>query len=396
MPRIFLCVNQEENLIPYKFSVTGVEVYTFEEAEYHVYKSWKESAADLVSKEFVLWVMDVLGQSLLASEITELEKIESPSDRILKFLSLTNFYNTKELTLLKHEVNIWESQLEWERYLSMGDELMQKKEPAKALYCYKSALEGGKNLKLLNNIGICLMRLRFFKEAAIYLFAACEMDKNSFDILINYAEALILGGEFEQAFKYLKKAERAGERAEVDYLYGLLAMESGNITEAINHYERAAKLEYDPFYCYAAAKGYIKQRKFNKALETLENIKAKDREFYINQAAAYEGLGDNTAAIKCIEKAIFYGGRDNSSELWILLSKYRRQNHELDKADRAAATALFSSKGNKLTLLEDARVKKAQGKYKDYQKSLVSIIEILKREYRDKLDIEIIVKSTNP
>ena len=398
MPRIMLCVNQEENDVPYIFPATGGEVYTFEEALYHIFSNWKEAAEGFICDEFILWVRDILKLESLSSQISELAELDSPYERLLKFLSLTGFYSHLELSQLKSEMEIWEGRLEWERHLSIGDMFMRKEEPQKALSHYKKALRvcgdsvsahpgGGKSLKLLNNTGICLMRLGLFKEACLYLRAAYETGGANIPVLLNYAEALILDGEFERAFNYLKKAERPGERAEIDYLYGLLAQKSGNLTEAQNHYGRAIEAKECSFYSYALAKAYTKQRKFNKALETLEQIKVKDREFFVNQAAVYDAFGDNAAAIKCTEKALFFGRKENLSELWTLLSKYRRQNYELDKAERAAAMAWYADKENKHALFEMAKVKKARGNYKDYRKNLEEILKLLKKEYRDSLDL---------
>ena len=388
MSRILLSVNQEENLVPYKFPSTGMEVYTFEEALYYIYKNWKEAQGDFLSKRFILWVNDTINQKPLASQIAELLKLDSPGERLLRFLSLTDFYSSEELSKLKAEVVVWEEQLEWERQGNTGDALMKKGEPEKALYHYKKALEGFNNPKLLNNAGICLMHCGRFKEAVPYLAKAYELESNDFNIIINYAEALICNGDFEEAFKYLKKAERGGERAVIDYLYGKLALDSGNTTEAINHYERAIALEKEPFYYYALSRAYIKQRKFGKALETIEKIAVKDKEFHINQAAIYEALGDNAAAVKSMEKAVFSGDKNKSPELLALLSKYRRQNRELEKAELASSMALYADKDNKLALLEMAKVKKAGGNYKKYQNNLGEILKTLKEEYREMMDLE--------
>ncbi|MCL2565344.1 MAG: tetratricopeptide repeat protein [Defluviitaleaceae bacterium] len=382
MSRILLSINQEDNIVPYKFSGTDIEVYTFEEALYYIYKNWKESLGSFLSKRFILWVNDDLDQKLLAAKIAELLKLDSKGERLLKFLSLTDFYSVEELNKLKYEVDVWENQLEWEREGSIGDKLMRNKEPEKAYYHYKKALEGAKKPKLLNNMGICLMQLGRYNEAVYHLTKAYEMDGNDFNIIINYAEALILSGDFEGAFKYLKKAEKDGERAVIDYLYGKLALECGNITEAVNHYERAIKLEPDSFYYYALVAAYTKQRKFSKALEVLERIDTKNKEFFVNQAAVYEALGDNAAAVKSMEKAIFSGDKDKSPELLAILSKYRRKNYELDKAELAASMALYADKDNKHALLEMGKVKKAKGNYKEYQKNLEEILEALKEEYR--------------
>ena len=385
MNAIMICVNQNDNNIPYKFAMTGMEVYTFEEALYHTFTYWKESMEDFSSPEFISWVKNTLDLKYIASQIAELKKLDSAGGRLLGFLSLTQYYNEETLAALKAEMSIWEARLEWERLKDMGDMFMEKGEAQKAHNYYKRALMSGEDIKLLNNMGVCLMRLEMFDIAVEFLSRAYEMDKNDFNILINYAEGLIYKGDFELAFTYLRKAERDGEKAVVSYLYGKLCQENNNLTEALSHYERAAALEYDPFYYYTLAGVYTKIRKFNKALEVLENIKNKDRAFYIHQAEIYASFEDYAAAVKCMEKAVVYGERNNSN-LWAILAKYHRLNYDMDRAARAAFTALNIDANNKLARLEMARIKKAQGKLKDYQKSLSQVLDTFKHEYRNIAD----------
>ena len=386
MSSVILCVNQNDNLISYKFSMTGIEVYTFEEALYHTYSYWKESMDDFLSPEFIGWIKESLELNYIASQISELKVIENQGERLLKFLSLADYYDNNSLAKLKAEMSIWEAQLEWERLKDMGDLFMEKNEPQKAHNYYKKALMAGEDIKLLNNIGVCLMQLEIYDSAVEFLAKAYAMDKNDFNILINYAEALIYKKDFEQAFKYLRKAERDGEKAVVSYLYGKLCQENNNFTEALSHYERAAELEYDPFYYYTLAGVYTKLRKFNKALEILGNIKEKDRVFYVRQAEVYAAFEDYAAAVKCMEKAVVHGERNNPN-LWAILAKYHRLNYDMGRAERAALTALNMDKNNKPARLEMARIKKAQGKTKDYQKSLSQVLDTFKNEYRNIVDM---------
>ncbi|MDL2248141.1 hypothetical protein LJB89_00390 [Tyzzerella sp. OttesenSCG-928-J15] len=382
MSRIMLCINQNDIETPYKFSMTGIEVYSFEEALYHTYNYWKESLEDYLSNEFVDWVKNTLDQKYLATRITELRSISSQSERLIKFLSLNEYYDGAALAAIKAEINVWEQQLEWERLKDMGDIFMNKGEPQKAHHYYKKALASGENIKLLNNMGVCLMEMELFDEAAGYLEKAYKLDKDNFNVLINYIESLIYKSDFEAAFKYLRKAERGGEKAVVSYLYGRLCQKSNNLNEALKHYEKAASLEYDPFYYYMLAECYVKLRKYNKALETLEFIKEKDRDFYIFQAEIYAAFEDYSAAVKCMEKAVVFGDR-KSPNLWAILAKYHRLNYNMERAERAALTALNMDKDNRLARLEMARIKKSQGKTRDYQKSLNTVLESFKKEYRD-------------
>lgn len=379
--QILLCINQNEILEPYIFSLTNIKVYSFEEALYHSYHYWQESFEDFLSEKFLYWVKNILGQKQLAKDINALSKIEGASDRFMGFLSLTEYFDRAQLAVLQVELKAWEQQLEWERLKDMGDHLIKRNEPEKAYQYYKKALRYGENIKVLNNLGICLMYLENYGEAATYLKKAYEKDKSDFDILINYAEALILSGDFEGAFKYLKKAERDGEKDIVFYLYGRLCYKNKNYSEAVNYYQKALELGYNENYYYNIAKAYIQLRKYNEALEVIEAIKKKDAEYYINQGQIHGAFGDYGAAVKCVEKAIVHGYKDNCA-LWTILAKYHRLNYDLFKAEGAITKALNINANDKHALLEQARIKKGQGKTKDYQLILSDVLNYIKKDYR--------------
>jgi len=378
---ILYCISQSEIKTPYTFHLTNIKVYSFEEALYHSYNYWIESFEDFISDEFIEWVRDVLGEKYLASKISNLKTIESSSDRLLAFLSLTDYYDRAQLAALRVELKEWEHRLEWERLKDMGDYLFKKGDAEKAFIYYKKALSYGDNIKVLNNAGICLMHTQNFAEAAAFLKRAYEIDKENFSVLINYAESLILSGNFEKAFVYLNKAGRISDNSIVNFLYGRLCFESNNPSEAINYYKMAAEAEYKPEYYYSLSKAYVKLRKYKEALDVLENIKEKDADFYINQANIHAVFTDYGAAVKSLEKAIVFGNKDNC-ELWVLLAKYHRHNYELTKASGAITKALNLDKNNKRALLEHAKIKKAQGKTRDYQLVLGDILSAFKKDYR--------------
>ncbi len=143
----------------------------------------------------------------------------------------------------------------------------------------------------------------------------------------------------------------------------------------------AAEAEYKPEYYYSLSKAYVKLRKYKEALDVLENIKEKDADFYINQANIHAVFTDYGAAVKSLEKAIVFGNKDNC-EHWVLLAKYHRHNYELTKASGAITKALNLDKNNKRALLEHAKIKKAQGKTRDYQLVLGDILSAFKKDYR--------------
>jgi Tfp pilus assembly protein PilF len=73
----------------------------------------------------------------------------------------------------------------------------------------------------------------------------------------------------------------------------------------------------------------------------------------------------------------------NSIDLWIRLAEYYRLNYDLQKATGAITKALELSKKNPRANLENARIKKALGKIKDYQVILNSVLVGFKEKYRE-------------
>ncbi len=387
MPELLLCLSQGENVNSYQFKMTGINVYSFEEAVYHCYHYWKQSVDDFTSEEFEEWVREVLSLSFLASKIKGLNKLDSLSEKLTTFLTLVDYLDVEQISILKAELVEWEARLEWEKYKERGDYLMEKKEPARAFAFYRKALAFGENVRVLNNIAIALMQLERFKEAIDYLGRAVNIEPNNVQIVLNLAECCIYAHEFESAESCLHHAEELDENnPDVQYLYGELNIESDKTRNSIEYFERAFEMNNEPKYIYRIAEVYVKLRQFDRALECLTKVKTKDNSFLVQQSKIYAASNNVPAAVKCIERALIFE-RDNA-ELWTMLAKYSRMEYDITKAQSSITRALNIAPESETAQLENARIKKAQGKIKDYQTTLHDILEGFKKKYRELTQME--------
>ena len=188
--KLLLSLTQEDVKNPYKFSITGISVFSFEEALYHTFNYFKESVDDFLSEEFIIWVKNELKLVDISFKIAEIKKLESKVLQIANFLSLADYFDLEEIRLLSIEVYKWENQDKWKKLKDIADNFMKKKEYLKAYNYYKDALLLDKNIFILNNIAASLMHLGFFKEAVVYLTKALEIDKDNPDVLYNLEQAL--------------------------------------------------------------------------------------------------------------------------------------------------------------------------------------------------------------
>jgi len=381
---LLLCVSQEEIHTPYSFKL-GVRVFSLEEAIYYVYHNWKETYNDFTSDEFLEWVSNALGQIDLSSQIKLLKDTTTLSSKLIKFLSMVDYFDSSQLSHLESEISNWESQSEWERLKAHADDLLIKQNnPQLAYLQYKEALNYEENAVLYNNIGIALMKLEMYDDAVNSFNKASDMDDN-IQIIINLAEALIYNEDFKQASTYLSQAEKYDNNNDtIYYLQAKICIEQNKFAEAINYLNEAVALQEDNSYFYKLSEVYIKMRKYQDALNVLNRVSEKDVEFYISKGAVYASYSDYPAATRCIQEGIYTMKKGQASDIWVKLAMYRRLSQEVDKAEFAINEALKRDPKNKLALLEQAKIKKAQNSTKDYQKSLNLILNEFKVKYRSK------------
>ncbi|MCL2616339.1 MAG: tetratricopeptide repeat protein [Defluviitaleaceae bacterium] len=384
MSELYLAVSHEETRTPYKFKMTDINVYSLEEAAFHVFKYWRESGEEFLSQEFIDWTRDTLKLPYYASKLTELHDKRALSARLIGFLSFFEFYDEIQLSSLRFALQEWEARLLWERLKENADYLYRQGNPAKAAALYRRALEYSENYQILNNYAMSLMKLHRFEEAAALLERAVALEPLSVRLRLGLAESHIRAHSFEPGMRALITAgELDPGNPDIEYMHGLLNLETGDTRHSIEHFNKALSAKYDPHYIYSLAQVYIKLRSYDKASEILDTVADKDRTYYIVKADIHKLTHNIPAAIKAIEKALLANRSD--VELWTKLAAYHRQDYDLTKAENAVKRALSIDANYERANLEAAKIKKAQGKTKEYQTTLGNILSGFKASFRESL-----------
>ncbi|MCL2461044.1 MAG: tetratricopeptide repeat protein [Defluviitaleaceae bacterium] len=378
------CVSQAENAAPYQFKTTGQRVFSLEEALFHVFQDWKQTVEDFCCEELAAWVNDSLGLPFHAAKIRRLAGIESFTQRMTEFLTLTDYFDRSELYSLRGELESWEKRMEWERLKERGDCAFASGEPSKAAALYKRALACERNPRILNNIGVALMRLELYGEAMAYLEEAIKTEAAAVAparMYLNYAEAAIYAHSFEIAEQTLKNAGQSAEPHEIHYLNGELNFEAGKLAEAAEFFEKAAAQKPEKRYIYRMAEVYAKMQNHAKAEAALRAVADKDAEYYMKLAEVKAAGGDLAGAAEAIERAL--ASEPENVRLWTRLAAYYRRNMDLQKAQSAIIKALAIDPEDDRARLEQARIKKDEGKGREYLAILHNMLKEFKGKYRE-------------
>lgn len=379
MASIILCQTQKDVILPYTFKKSGVNVYSLEEALYYTKKNWKES--DFTRVSFIDWVNLTLGLHEISQKLETITKLETYTKRLLAFLTIIPYFDQLQLVSIKTEAELWEAENSYTLLKEEADYYAENI-PKKAISIYEKVLTQGEDANIYNNIAISYMKLKMYTEAVNNFKRAYSLNKSSIEIILNYSLALIETGQIEKAYKYIKKAESFGENSDVYYLYGKICYLNKNINQGIDCLNKALSISQNNDYYYLLTKIYISARRYNEALETIKQVKDKDSIYYIKLAEVCALSKDFPGAITSIETA-HNNGYKNAASLTALASYYR-QNYDLNAASSTIKTALLLE-NNKLALLEDAKIKKSQGKLRDYQKIMENILKESKENYRNKI-----------
>ena len=383
MASIIMCLTQQEVKKPYTFKKTGVNVYSLEEALYYTYTNWQQN--DFVSPAFERWVEGVLRLPDIATKIKEAVSLEDYSQRLFAFLSVTPYIDPTKIDKMKPSVQEWEQNNTGAHLKEEGD-MHLNDSPALATELYKKALAKEEDPQTYNNLAISYMYTNMYDKALEAFYKAYNLDKDNLDILFNYSLSLVETGDADLAFKYIRKAKSINkENSYVYFLYGKAYYKTRNINKAIENYEKAIGMEDSiaekSEYSYALAKAYMTARRYSEAKETIEQIKEKDYTYYTSLAEISERSEDYPGAIKAMQKVLELGYKNPNT--LAKLASYHRQNYDLDSAKSAIDTALHLNASNKLAILEDAKIKKAAGKLRDYQKTMERILTEAKDNYRE-------------
>lgn len=397
-PDLRLCVSQLPNDTPYQFKVTGLHVYSFEEALYHVYHYWKQSVDDFLSDEFIAWVNDALSLSFLAARMKDLARADSFSVRMSSFLRLTDYFDEGELLSLQNELLKWEKRLEWEKLKERADYLMNRGEPDKAAILYRRALQYEENIALYNNLAMAYMQSEAYTEAYQCLKRALAIQPDNAALTMRLAEAAIYGRRFDDAHIWIAKAEAlAPGNPDIPFLRGALCCEQGDYTQTIAYYETAvARSGGSRFYLHRLADVYAAMRQYDQALEVLSRAGTNTADL-VKQAELYAAAGNMPAAVKAIQKALTRPGNETASgtgrsdselqahtaDLWTRLAMYHRLDYDLNSANNAIVKALSVDPENERAKLENARIKKGMGRTREYQSVLNAVLRGFRQKYRE-------------
>ncbi|MCL2406427.1 MAG: tetratricopeptide repeat protein [Defluviitaleaceae bacterium] len=373
--------------LPYKFKATGINVFSLEEALYHCFHYWKQSIDDFACEDFAEWVKVGLGLSFISSKIRELNKVAGFTERFIQFLSITDYFDFEDTEGIRGELLEWENRMEWEKLKERADYLMNRDEPVKAFALYKKALTYTESTALLNNAGIALMRQGDFVGAIEYLKRAECLEPDNINIILHLAEAYVYAGDGAAARYYIGIAEAQGVCADVCFLRGELAERDGDFAAAAELYQQASAVDANPHYTHKLADALVRMRRFEAAVLLMESSPVKDKGFLRKLAELHAENNNLPAAIRCIEQAL--DTEKSNANLWTRLAAYHLANYDHDKAYTAVTRAISIDKDNPRVNLEFARVRKAQGRIKEYQVILKKVLGGLKDEYRENMDCEI-------
>lgn len=368
---LYLCSDNSQ-VISYKFKATGIEVFSYEEALYHCYNYWKDSLHDFEENEIFEWIKSELNISF--------EKNDKPSYNLLNFISSSSYFTNEEFSLLKEELDIWENRSAYEKLKEDADEFYLHENFRKAIKRYKLAYktaEPANICKLDNNIGLSYLRLSMYDEACIYLSKAYDADSSNETIKYNYIEALIFNEKYEKAKELLQNIDKY----HLCYFSSEICLKQSNFRKAVDYLEEARELDDNLNIILKLCDTYYKQRRYDKMSRLLNEIKSNEPEVLIMKSKIYAASGNYNAAIRFLENILYQYPKKRY--LWIEISRYYRLDYNLEKAEESVLKAIIPNEYNDKAEFELAKVHKAKGDIKEYQKILSKILHNFKKRYRE-------------
>lgn len=377
-----LSMTEDIKISPYRLT-NGINIYSVEEAIYLFYKNFKEYSTDFFDDRFINWVYKELLNVELANKLIDIKKQQSFYQKSIDFLTINNFYSSEEIENISLELFNWEKRGQVERKKIKGDRFFKENMFEKAIESYKDALDFDvSNSILYNNIGICYIRLKRYDLALRYLKKAINLSPNNKDILFNIIELLIEKEDFDYAKKYIDNLDDDMLYNKYYYL-GELYFKQKNYDKAKSSYVKSYLFEKSNGIVLKIASCYVNLNLYDKVVKCLEIVEDNDVDILIAKGDIYEKINNIPMAIKCIEKANFYNR--NNYLLWLKLAKYYRQDYNLLKAEGAIYKASTLCPNNEQVLFEQSLIKKAQGKFKEYQSILSKVVQKSSEDYRESL-----------
>ena len=378
MTQMVMCLTGDEIKTPYVFRKSRTAIYSLEEALYYTYTNWQYT--DYTSDTFLNWVDETLKLKDIANKLKKIQKETDYTSRLLKFLTIIPFFDPITLSTLKSSVEIWSENSRKIIFKEQGDTLLDT-QPQDAIVHYKNAVKEEEDAEIYNNMGIAYANDFNYTKAISSFEKAIKLEPENTLISLNLAYVLIENKNIASATHILEKVIKKGENSYVHFLYSKVYEAQKDIQNAIDSLKKAIELKPKRKYFYGLSKLYSKSRRFTDAIDILERIENRDSDFYIALADAFASVSDFPKAITTLDEAIKLGKNDGNT--LATLANYHRQNYNLDKALAIVEKALSIENNNEMAKLEEAKIKKAQGKLRDYQKIMDNILTRAKQDWRD-------------
>lgn len=370
---------------PYIFSLTNIKVYSIEEALWHIFNYLRESLEIFEDNAFFEWLRDGLG---LTKELDILNNanIKDNDEKLIDFLSQFEYLNKDEIEDIKKRLYSFANIGNFEKQKEIGDKLYKAKKYQQAVDAYSKALEMdlSKEYIIKNNIGLCCMQCGDYESAVAFFEQAYEKNNNSV-IMLNLAEGYILCSYTEKAEELLS-LYKGEDLFRVTYLKGMIALGKGEYNNSVEILKSAVDIKEDVSLILKISDIFIKQRRFDDAVNFLNEYNIIDAEIYIRLSEIYCAQRNYSAAIKITQRGLIHF-RD-SIELWIMLAKCYRLDLDFVKADGAVCKALSLNNDSEEANLELARLRKSQGKTSLYQSSINNCLNIIKNKYLSDVEID--------
>jgi tetratricopeptide (TPR) repeat protein len=204
----------------------------------------------------------------------------------------------------------------WPAHKLLGDIYFSKGDYRNAIEKYKIAVSvNSKDPDLFNDVGLALMQIEEYAQAAVYLKEALRLDQGNHNIRYNLASVYRDGKMFNEALsEYMKLIEVRPDYPNVHNDVGNIYKQGGRKHDALNEFYKEIscsqqKLALDPddlvslnnlAFAYGAVGEYDKAGKIiNKVLSTAPAY----RQAYLTLASILELSGRYTQALQAFDKA---------------------------------------------------------------------------------------------
>lgn len=379
----FMNINFKISKIEYKkikpYKIKGINIYSIEEALYIFYNNWKEISNEFFEDNFINWVKNQLFDLELYKILLNIKSLESFYQKSILFLKINDFFTKDELDFISNDLIEWEKRDKKERLKVLADRFFYEKSYEKAIKTYKKLLQLDLNdYSIYNNLGICYLNIKNFEFAINFFEKSFSLNKKNQSILKNLIQATIFNLDNIKFQKYIYFIDEYHM-----YYYFLAEFQKNlkNYKKSLSYYVKSYLIKRNDDILLKICDNYIIMKNYNKALNVLSIFKEDFFEILMKKSKIYENLKNYKIAIKYLEKANFY---DNDNPIiWLKLSKLYRLSGQYLKAEGVLIKAKTLLNENDIQLLfELAMLKKAQGKFQEYQNIIFQISKIHTQNYR--------------